>query len=87
MIKIQVTEEDIKNGERRDSTCCPIALACKRTIGKNWAEVFDKLQNNNPNGGMGVFEKWPILSEFIPSFDKGESVSPFEVDLPDYIKN
>jgi hypothetical protein len=85
-IKIQVTEEDIKNGKQRDSTCCPVALACKRAVNKNWAEVFYKLESNNPNGGMGVFEEFPVLGRFITSFDQYRSVTPFEVDLPDYIQ-
>jgi len=86
-IKIQVIEEDIKNGERRNSHKCPVALACIRVLNKDWAEVFDNLQSNNVDGGMGVFNQWPILSKFITSFDENKPVEPFEIELPDYIKN
>jgi hypothetical protein len=76
---INVTEEDIKNGVPRNSTCCPIALAIKR-------------QNNNRPldiGLYGIFRYnkasiiFPVeVTLFIQNFDMGGPVQPFSFECP-----
>jgi hypothetical protein len=79
MIKIEVTADDIANGKRGDSTCCPIALACLRIIHKDWFEVFQEYLN--------IEEPVPtVIKEFILAFDRKKDVQPFTFELPDSVK-
>lgn len=76
-MRIEVTEEDIRNGEQENSRLCPVALACLRVVNKNWALVWIKLSQNN---------RWDIIEKvmiFIKAFDKKLSVEPFSFELPD----
>ena len=76
-ITIEVTEEDIKNGEPYNSHKCPLALACKRAVGKDWMEVY--LQYYRPSG---IPEN---IKVFIRYFDFGKEVKPFSFVLPEKI--
>lgn len=84
MIKIQVTQEDIAKGKKSDSSCCPVALACLKTLNKTWSNVFEQLSLIE-DGGMEIFAKRRQLEDFIHKFDAGEKVEPFEFELPDEI--
>ena len=78
-LKIKVTEEDIKNGNRRDNESCAIAQAIKRTIpdatqfsvGRDTVYIHDS--------ATGKY-RWYITSirakRFINKFDSGKTVKP-----------
>ena len=76
MIKVEVTQEDIEKGKKRDSSCCPVALACKRVVNLTWSEVFQRVGYNYDR----------IISRWIGKFDRGEKVEPFSFELPNDIK-
>jgi hypothetical protein len=77
MITIQVTQDDIDNGVRLSGKLCPIALACLRTIGMNYAEVFDL---------WGWCNDIPTeVQDFVLAFDRDLPVQPFSFTLPDSI--
>jgi hypothetical protein len=78
---IQVTQDDIQNGERWNGHQCPIALAmfragirfpsiCRNTI--MWYEDHE----------FKAIEPEPLVSKFINDFDNGYSVDPIEFELP-----
>ena len=77
---IQVTQEDIDEGERGHCYYCPVALAIGRTLNRrNFIYV----------GGQGIRDvaKWvietlpPGVLDFVCKFDNGEPVSPFSFEL------
>jgi hypothetical protein len=85
VVKIQVTEEDIKNGTPCQDWCCPIALALRRAgflaakVGRSRCFV--------QSAGDDETCTWrqPALPadarEFVRDFDEGYPVDPFEFDL------
>jgi hypothetical protein len=71
---IKVTQDDIKNGTKRISESCPIALALKRKFKINYAFVrysFFKLED-------GITHPMPEKAcNFAEDFDRGKKVKPF----------
>lgn len=86
MIKIKVTEEDIKKGKRFNSACCPVGLACQRVLHKNWAEVFEFLTLRQTENGLRIYFEMQGVAGFISKFDSGETVQPFEFELPEEVR-
>ena len=85
-MKIQVTAEDIANGEREKAKCCPIALACLRAELVEpdvCGEYSDGIQvkDDGEEEGYWRYKLPPEALTFVEQFDKGETVSPFEFDL------
>lgn len=86
-IRVEVTEEDIREGERDNCRSCPIALALQRalppdvelvTVGRYYARwAFDESK----------FALWfaatlPLQAKrFIALFDDGMAVEPFAFEL------
>lgn len=76
MIQISVTENDIRNGRRRDRCDCPIARAVRRTL-NNMAVVT----------AAGIFTSdakyrhTDASMEFMLDFDQGFDVQPFTFEL------
>lgn len=82
VVTVEVTREDIDNGIRFDSNCCPIALAVCRALGESSDiqrievaggvedshNVFDILTNQN-------------LMPWIRSFDQQELALPFSFTI------
>lgn len=76
---IDVTKEDIDNGQRGQCNTCPIALAIKRATGA--ACFVDKFsvsiwRDGEPCAIRAVYTPLEV-STFVKSFDKGYAVRPF----------
>lgn len=79
-MKIIVTQDDIDNGRKGLSFCCPVALALNRhyeisSVSKNGIACGDK------NHGAVQIPTPPSVIEFIMNFDADRPVKPFEFDL------
>ena len=73
---IEVTQEDIDKGTRRDSTSCPVALAAARLLGgtPRVSMCFISLQ--------GLHAEIPEhAGELIFRFDQDLDVEPFEFEV------
>lgn len=82
-ITIDVTAEDIEQG---DSKCasCPVARALQRATGDDWTAHHDGLARRMPpDGRRESFLAPPELLRFIQKFDRGRNVQPtsFTFDL------
>ena len=80
-IRIDVTEDDIKNGRRGHGEKCPVALACQRVNVKNFSSVeFGAVSFND---GKMISHSCEV-QEFVQRFDSGKEVQPFsfELELP-----
>jgi hypothetical protein len=81
-LKIDVTEEDIKNGAAGSPGSCPIALACKKAgkplmIGER--EAYASMSDLDQEGAGAVL---PLEArQFVFRFDSGAFVSPFSFEL------
>lgn len=74
---INVTQEHIDRGTKKECSKCPVALALKDA--------------GFPNAFVGVFSIWPFemtrldvsneVEEFIAAFDCGSIVKPFSFNL------
>lgn len=83
-MKIKVTEKHIANGLRDDCTNCAVALAMKEALPKfNQIYVGTRGATGHSRGWIAFHKPLPEeVTEFIISFDRGESVEPFEFELP-----
>lgn len=84
-MKIEVTEQDIKAGNRKSSLCCPVALAMKRAGIKKPAVTGCYVSLFNEKRLIHV--KLPsVVEDFVDNFDNEGLVWPFsfDLDLPDY---
>lgn len=85
MIKIEVTEEDIKDGVRENVKQCPVARAVLRQL--DFAEVVEVSMggidiNFDVPGRKFIRYKIPKkVMRFIQRFDEGKSVKPFSFVL------
>ena len=75
-LRIKVTAEDIRLGERNTTSACPIARRLKASykpkslcVDSNKIEMFFKT-------GTVTFEPDKAITKFIEEFDKGMSVKP-----------
>lgn len=84
-MNIQVTQEDIDEGEPRIGNLCPVAKACRRALG---CTVFV----DNTSVGYSLHEQDFIkdlpkgVVDFIKRFDSGNGtleLKPFEFELED----
>jgi hypothetical protein len=73
---IEVTAEDIAQGERSDCYACPIALAVKRATGKQVAACHAHVYVGDDKGLLSADAR-----SFVTAFDHNEPVSPFSFDL------
>ena len=74
---VDVTSQDIKRGKRKYISCCPIALALKRSLpGKRIAVGSDITFIGD---GLATLPKQ--ARTFIERFDNSESVKPFKFKL------
>lgn len=83
---VNVTEEDIRDGARLDTECCPVALALERQFGLGWVYVDElKIDGVVGNDGpeFGCYLNPPEVVEFIDAFDNERPVKPFSFTLPD----
>ncbi len=84
-IKIEVTDDDIKNGRQYDCTCCPIALAAKRAYPQAlWFEVHTAEVSFTCNRQIAAtwLDLPEIAQKFIKSYDSDRnSVVPISFEL------
>jgi hypothetical protein len=78
-MQIEVTQEDIDRGKKRDALCCPIALAMARATGRSWA-IGCGVAVDEADTEVHLPE---IAFRFESLFDFGKPVQPlsFEVNL------
>jgi len=82
-LKLEVTEQDILDGVKKNSACCPIALAVKRAF-PDWQEVevcnegIKVLDSLNTSWLTGEIEKVTDFTEF---FDAGVPMEPFTLEV------
>ena len=87
-MKINVTEEDIKNGQPQNIQCCPIALALKRTFKTDMVEVKKNDENNEVilQVDDNEYDKDYVSNHndifyFVDSYDDGGQVEPFTFEI------
>lgn len=75
---IEVTQEDIDAGIKKNCTKCPIALAVQRAFKNSSLEI----------GGLSVYQDCHKVCEmpyearvFVQCFDDGKPVNPFTFEL------
>jgi hypothetical protein len=79
-MKIQITQEDIDNGEIMDTNQCPIARAFKRL---GYTEVQVEAKRIYPYGYF--FSIYIVMPEkgkdFVLDYDERSPVEPFEMEV------
>ena len=75
---IQVTQDDIDNGERADRQNCMIARALRRAIPNSFPRV-DKSWFASIDVCGKTYRQSKEIKERIIAFDRGEKVSPFTI--------
>ena len=87
-MKINVTEEDIKNGQPQNIQCCPIALALKRTFKTDMVEVKKNDENNEVilQVDDNEYDKDYVSNHsdifyFVDSYDDNGQVEPFTFEI------
>lgn len=76
---IRVTQAHIDEGYRRNPWCCPVALAIRGAMAVEHGVRILSHGITFPGGSVSTPEK---VLDFIDAFDDGQSVQPFEFDLP-----
>lgn len=79
-VTIEVTQEDIDNGEQKNFKSCPVAIAISRTIGQP-AQVDQESVSLVLTPWDDSIEIPGRASNFISSYDDGDPVSPFSFPL------
>lgn len=76
---IDVTREDIEDGERDSCTSCPVAIAIQRATGKVASVDYGRLELP----GCATIRLPDFVEKFTLDFDSGAPVEPFSflIDL------
>lgn len=79
--KVEVTQEDIKQGKQKNIYSCPLAKAIERTIGEEVQVVTDFFEM--PLRKQRRIKLPNEAADFRGDFDKGFFVKPFtfEIDI------
>lgn len=82
--RVDVTAEDIAQGEPRKCVKCPIALALRRTLEQSLVGVGGHDAVMVGKHGVTSVELPSMAVRFIADFDDGKPVQPFSfaLDLP-----
>lgn len=87
-IKVEVTQDDIDMGLACSASCCPIALAVKRTLrenGDSFGGVFvgsKAVRVQRKEYAPSIHYNLPVEAvDFIIAFDDGHDVKPFILEL------
>jgi hypothetical protein len=74
---INVTQEDIDNGNNADACACPVALALRRSfkVDDIWVQPYEMSANGH------VYMNPSKVRDFINNFDRGMKVKPFKFEL------
>ena len=76
--KIQITQEDIDKGLRRNASNCAIAVGLKQEFAYG-ISVTDVLQIGNDD-----YQATPEVVRWFTDFDRGRSVEPITIELVSY---
>ena len=85
-LMVQVTQEDILLGIKKNAFKCPIACAVKRAF-PNWQEVevcddgIKVLDDMNTYWDSNDAANQDTLIGFMKAFDEGEPVRPFTIEV------
>lgn len=74
--KVSVTKTDIETGRKLTIGACPVSRALSREIGEACLVDYDTIQIKGKN-----YRPPKEIRSFIHSFDVGDAVKPFEIDL------
>lgn len=75
---IQVTQDDIENGERADRRNCMIARALKRAIPRSFPRV-DKGWFASIEVCGKTYRQSKEIKRRVTAFDRGDKISPFTI--------
>lgn len=82
MIRVDVTEADIRTGVKGDMCNCPIAIAIKRAIGCSGVHVDGMwIEVHEPFESWRQYRTPDVVDAFIDRFDAGQPVAPFSFVL------
>ena len=76
--KIQITQEDIDKGVRRNASNCAIAVGLKQEFAYN-ISVTDVIRIGNDN-----YQATPEAVRWFANFDLGRPVKPITIELVSY---
>jgi hypothetical protein len=78
-ITIDVTQDDIKEGEKASAEFCPIACAVRRLFPDSYIRVDDLLEvgPDDSDKDSEYYDLPESALEFIHNFDIGRHVEPF----------
>lgn len=88
-MRIYVSKEDIKHGERNSSISCPIARSLSRRGFRNVSVGTDSCGFRQDGTKYGSQDRYILSdkgSKFIKDFDDGTMVEPFHLYLKKDIK-
>lgn len=76
-LHLKITPSDIQHGRRRESLCCPIALAAKTKTGCFYVSVGGCVTVSvTKNGPYARYALSPAAKKFLVDFDNGRVVEP-----------
>lgn len=79
-LKIEVTQDDIEQGTKRNCNLCPIALAITRVTGKQCFVIPEKIEVYTTLSRVSrvlFYRPTKEAVDFMCAFDDGEEVQPF----------
>ena len=83
--QVSVTRHDIERGIPGDAFCCPVMLACLRSVPMALSASPWSLEVGTPN--QGFVELPPEVTNWMEQFDGGRPVEPFEfeIEIPEFV--
>ena len=83
---IEVTQQDIQDGNTTGNDTCAIALGAKRALNADGLSVGATgifLRYNNPHGNLMriTILMSDVIQDWIVNFDRGNEVKPIEIGL------
>ena len=80
-MRIEVTQEDIDNGEKRKCDTCAVAIAAHRAFKDCIILVDGEQMDVIRNGKWKVIDLPDSATRFIEDFDAGRPVQPFSFEV------
>jgi len=80
-MKIEVTQEHINKGKRKNCYRCPVALAIESAIPDSWVSVGWQTITVDKDQQYATQRTPTAVTEFINKFDRRKKVEPFEFVL------